>query len=172
MGRPKSKANSFDGTDEFESIVNPIADGSVDGPDSSPNAIAGIPIDNIDPRGTGTDPAPRRRGRPPGAGNRASAPSQTKTDAIETATGALMGIAGIASWLTAIPELELEEDEAKKLAKSLTLLQKYYPSVDLPGVVLAWIGLGSAMGDVYGPKLAEYRVRKAADKRRRVQSIQ
>ena len=48
---------------------------------------------------------------------------------------------------------QLDDAECERLAKALLELQKYYPSVDLPGVVLAWVNLATACTSVYGPRI-------------------
>jgi hypothetical protein len=73
--------------------------------------------------------------------------------------------------LLRIPELELDENEAQRLAKALLQLQKCYPAIDIPAHVTAWIGLAAAAGGVYAPRVAAYRLRTRNERASKVARI-
>lgn len=59
-----------------------------------------------------------------------------------------------------IDELQIDEEEAEKLAKAALRVSELY-EIPLPSEkVLAWIGLANAMGRVYGPRIAAYTIRQ------------
>lgn len=135
-------------------------------PDVVDNSINGIPVESFGGAGSsGTDAgAPKRgRGRPPGSGTR-PAVQTSRVDDLGVYAGALVGVHEVAAFLLSVPEFEIDEDEALTLAKALQRLQKFYPSVDVPAQALAWIGLFSACGKVYGTRVAAYKLRKSHEK--------
>jgi hypothetical protein len=70
-----------------------------------------------------------------------------------------MGVHELAALLLKVEELEIDEAEAKALAKALLNLQQCYPSIDIPAHVMAWVGMAAACGRVYAPRVGAYRLR-------------
>jgi hypothetical protein len=66
------------------------------------------------------------------------------------------------------PELELSREESKDLAAALADVNQYYNHVVDPKI-LAWVGLISVCGKVYGPRVGAVILRKKmeAEKTRR-----
>jgi hypothetical protein len=59
-----------------------------------------------------------------------------------------MGVAA----LTNTPELELEKEEAQRLAEAVQRVNDYYDNV-VPEVVQVWGNLGAACLQIYGPRI-------------------
>lgn len=66
---------------------------------------------------------------------------------------------GILSALTHVPELALDESEAKKLAKSIEGVTDQY-KLTLDPKVAAYFDLGSTVSMIYGPRAFSYYLRK------------
>lgn len=63
------------------------------------------------------------------------------------------------AFLLKTPELDLDPEEAKKLAEGTANVLRHYPSVTMPAQALDWIGLATCIGMVYGPRLVAIRMR-------------
>lgn len=129
-------------------------------------SIGGIPVERIDGgtgdfgNSSGTTPGPgkRGRGRPPGGGTPRTDTARPKI-ALETLQGVLLSVHEIAAALLKVPELEVDEQEALKLAKAIIHLQSFYPAVDVPAKVMAWAGVAIAAGQVYAPRIGAISIR-------------
>lgn len=62
------------------------------------------------------------------------------------------------------PELELEESEADRLARALSTLSSYYPGAVISPKTMAWVGVISACGAVYGTRFTAIRIRMMMEK--------
>lgn len=112
------------------------------------------------PTGGNGSGVPRRRGRPPGSTNRprAYAPDGTPQpvavkkvspdlgDIVETL---LFSVHLMGANLLALPELELEKDEAKQMASAIREVQKHYPEVALSPKKMALMNLATVAGGIY-----------------------
>lgn len=125
--------------------------------------IAGFEV--IDPTdidgGTDTgDPGyqPRRRGRKPGSKNKPrTGTEEAKSNIAENLERILLSVHTMGAAFFSSPELELEAEEAKQLARAIREVSKYYP-VTLDPKRLALIELGSVCAMVYGTRgVAIYR---------------
>lgn len=104
--------------------------------------------------GSGTEfELPKRRGRPPGSGNRkarAPKPEALSVDAVEFS---LASIHLLLATILQKPELDLSKNETKELAKAITNVQSHYPVAVNPKFA-AWAHLVSVAGIIYGPRVA------------------
>ena len=72
--------------------------------------------------------------------------------------------------LTTIRELELEEDEARKLSNASKEVLRYYP-IGMSDKALAWVNLGVVACGIYGTRIMAYSVRRAAERRARIVTL-
>lgn len=129
-----------------------------------------------------TDGKPaKKRGRK--AGTSPAAATNPKTESRKTATNknanlaasldSLSGVlvilhAGIAA-ATKTPEIELDEDESKQLAKAVSNVMDQFDFAPDPKVT-AIVGLVTTAGVIYAPKIVLIRARNAAEKAERKSS--
>jgi hypothetical protein len=118
-------------------------------PDFDPATI------RIDPEGN--EPA-KRRGRPRGSRNGASSKSSTRKEASDL-TSLLLSAHFMLAAITKVPELEISQDEAKRLGEAAARVNEVYGGVMLPEKVTVLINLGLAAGTVYGPRILTYSLR-------------
>lgn len=137
------------------------------GSDGIDSGTGGIETESAEPDQYRANPEPadsgkRKPGRPPGSGKTATErKGLSAIDKADAVTAALYGTHQLAAWLSSIDEVEISEEQAEKLAKALLTLQKFYPSVDVPAVYLAWLNLASVAIKVYAPNVAAYKLRKS-----------
>lgn len=75
----------------------------------------------------------------------------------------LFSIHSVGAALLSIPELELEEAEAKKLAKSISAVNDQY-KLTLDPKKAAWVDLCTAASTIYGPRAISLYLRKMNEK--------
>jgi hypothetical protein len=113
---------------------------------------AADPGDFIDDR-TGGDPyagdAPRKRGRPRGTKNKPREAAQAPQNLAANLEKLLLSVHTMGAAFLSCPELELKEDEAKKIAESVRELSKFYPVV-IDAKKMAWAEFAMVMATVYG----------------------
>lgn len=68
--------------------------------------------------------------------------------------------------LSGIKELELDDDEARKLSEASKEVLKHYP-LGVSEKTLAWVNLTVVAGGIYGIRFMAWNVRKSAEKRAR-----
>lgn len=85
-------------------------------------------------------------------------------------TGVLLTVHSVLAALTRIQELELEEEEARKLANASKEVLKHYP-LGLSDKNLAWVNLAVVACGIYGTRLMAFSMRKAAEKRARIVTL-
>lgn len=167
-------------------IESSITDSGDGGADSEPiNAADGDSGESggdkrgefIDPAGIGgsgsdsADNQPRRkRGRPAGSGGKSSTKKEKAGDLdalIYHAHLALTAISGI-------PELELDEDESKKLGAAAQRVVALYSDFEYPEKVMAWMHLALTAGGVYGPRYlaASIRIKREKSAEKKPQHLQ
>ena len=100
-----------------------------------------------------------RRGRPPGSRNSV----KTGTVDISGVEVLLLGIHNTLAAATSIPEIEMNEAEAHKLASAYADVCRYYPVFALDPKVAAVLNLGSQVSLIYGSKIVAYRMRRAME---------
>jgi hypothetical protein len=106
--------------------------------------------------GSGTG---RKRGRRPGSTNK----KKTSLD-ISGVEKILLSMHAMASAAFHVPELELDEKEAKQLADAANNVASHY-AVDLDPKTLAWINLLWALSMVYGTRGVAFVSRKRSEAR-------
>lgn len=133
-----------------------------------PTDLSGDPGTGTDAgsaNGAGSADAPKRRGRKPGSKN-AGTKAQNKAD-ISGLEKILFSVHLALAAATHTPELALDADEARELAKAAAEVQSHYELVIDPKV-LAWGQLIMVAGSLYTPRIlaASIRIkREAKDKR-------
>jgi hypothetical protein len=85
-------------------------------------------------------------------------------------TGVILAIHSALAALTRIPEIALEEDEAKKLSVASKEVLKFYP-LGMSDKVLAWVNLGVVGCGIYGTRIMAYSVRRGAEQRAKVVTL-
>ena len=173
-----SDANSFSATTGSESgseseritgIENTDRDANIDGEHDEPNTngSGSIGFVEIEPGELGAyitgdgnsngdgDGTRKRRGRKPGSRNKAGSKK-----AAETVEPFLMMAHQWASVFLKTPELELSEDEAKKLSDAYSNFCAHHDVPVLSDKRLSEINMIAALGMVYGPRLIAVRNRK------------
>ncbi len=123
---------------------------------SSLNSPAGTP---------GSPDTPKRgRGRPPGSGAKPAVSGQPKAQ--ETGSLNLNGIEKIlysvhamGAAILQVPELNLDQSEAKKLAASIEAVNAQY-KFDMDPKKAAWLDLATTAGIIYGPRCVSFYIRK------------
>ena len=112
----------------------------------------------------------RGRGRPPKSGGSnpgISAGNPTKRE--KTPSSSIAGVEKILFSIHAMaaafiaPELELAESEAKMLATAISGVNSFYDQVIDPKIV-AWAGLIGVAGQIYGPRVGAFMLRKQFEK--------
>ncbi len=129
------------------------SEGNATGADNGSGSDAGI-----------TD-APKRRGRKPGSKN-AGTKAQSKAD-ISGLEKILFSVHLALAAATHTPELALDADEARELAKAAAEVQSHYEMVIDPKV-LAWGQLIMVAGSLYTPRIlaASIRIKREAKEKR------
>jgi hypothetical protein len=128
---------------------------------SEPDSAIGD-VDNgtqfVDPATSRSDPDgndPARsytgRGRPRGSKNKSAVQGSL--------TSLLFSLHTMGAVLLKTPELEISEQEAKKLNDGITDVARYYTDAELPPKVQAWLNLLMVAGTVYGPRVIAIKIR-------------
>jgi hypothetical protein len=136
--------------------------------DESDNNVSGDAIPVIEPETIVIEPEPgeqrdRKRGK-------RGQPSSSKPSGNKSSTKAadlgdlLLSIHFMLSKCMQIPELELDEEESAKLAKSMKRVGDLYGGMVVPEKILAWGDLAASLGTVYGPRFVAYNLRKKKEK--------
>ena len=68
--------------------------------------------------------------------------------------------------MTSIKEINLEEEEARKLATASKEVLKFYP-LGMSDKALAWINLGVVATGIYGTRIMAYSLRRETERRAR-----
>jgi hypothetical protein len=97
------------------------------------------------------DTGTKRRGRKPGSKNRATREQSQKEQSMDL-TSLLLSTHFMLAKLTKIDELELEEDEAKRLGDAMARVQKEFGFKIIDPKTAALINLGVAAVGVYGTR--------------------
>lgn len=110
----------------------------------------------------------RGPGRPPGSTSRQK-PTQINISGVEKL---LLGIHATLHAAFKAPELELDEAEAKEIAKAYGDVAALYPALQIPAEVTAIANLAGVVSIVYGSRITAYRARMAGERRQRPQKAQ
>lgn len=76
----------------------------------------------------------------------------------------LLSIHGMLAAFTSVEELELAEEESKKLAEAIARVQKLYDYKWISDEAAAWGNLIIAAGGIYGPRYMAIRLRQKREK--------
>lgn len=121
--------------------------------------------------GGGGEPARRGRGRPKGSGTKSAAsPAQAKQESSLNVNGIekiLYSLHAMGASLFAIPEMEITEDEARRISKAIAGVSDQYKVMIDPRRA-AQIDLVRELGTIYGSRAVAYYLRKKAEKARPV----
>ncbi len=110
----------------------------------------------------GASSQPRRRGRKPGSTNR---PRAEKGPAIDI-TGLefiLLNAHEMLAGITKTSELELEKEEAEKLAQSIANVGRHY-NMAMSAKMVDWTALMMVLGSVYGTRFTAIRMRRIMER--------
>jgi hypothetical protein len=138
---------------------DPIAPGNT--PDAD-EPTDGIPT--VEPTSIPREPdesGKRGRGRPRGSTKSASSSTRASSDK-ETAndlTGVLLSTHMMLAAFLQVKELEIDQNEAARLAQAVTRVNKLYGGFMLSEKTMAWINLLMAGGGIYGPRFVAFSAR-------------
>lgn len=104
-----------------------------------------------------TGEQPRKRGRKPGSRN---APKQSQKESSADLTAILLSIHYMGAALLKVPELALEEAEAKRLGAAVARINELYGGMVIPEKQMAWANLVIVAGSVYGPRFIAHNINK------------
>ncbi len=139
-------ANAADPTTAPGGHSDPVAGPFAVGPDTDTGTVS-------------TADAPRaKRGRPSGSRN-------TRSLDLSGLEKSLFALHMTAAQFVA--ELEIDRDEAHKLAEAYVEVGKHYPTMLLPDKYMALITFGGVAGAIYIPRLVAFRMRMASAKPQR-----
>ena len=187
MGRPpkniSSVSNNGAGSDQLSNIESDNADFDSDGLGdgiaraSRGTGRASTAAEILDPAALGggsnsgddtAEPARKKRGRKPGSVNKPRSTTKAETASLaDTIKDALIGIHSSLYALTSVPEANIEEDEAARVAQKSAVLASYYWDTEVPAKYTAWFNFVFAVGSVYGTRFALYKARLAFEKEAR-----
>lgn len=156
------------GSDTIPDSINVGTTGAVD-PDAARNAATPIDIgDDFAAAIAGAGETTRKTRRPRGPNKtKASGDGQAVPVSINGIEKILYSIHAVLAGITHIPELELEEKEAKEIAKAIAGVSEQY-MLTIDPKKAAWIDLARVVGVVYGPRGVSYWLRKKAEASQRV----
>jgi len=133
--------------------------------------IGGIPL--VSP-GSGAGAADsgikRGRGRPRGTGQSGTGSGSTgsKRSQEKAIQSSLSGIETLLYSLHAmasavVPELKIDQDEARQLPDAVAKVNEYYETTIDPKM-MAWVGLFAVCGKIYGPRIIVWNIRRVASR--------
>lgn len=157
-GEPKKSSGAGDGnSSQAGGFIDPdLARATAGGPSpggSEPASSAG----------TGGEPTGRGRGRPRGSKN--ARPSEVKQESSLNVNGIekiLYSLHAMGASLFAIPELEITEDEARRISKAIAGVSEQYKVMIDPRRA-AQIDLVRELGTIYGSRAIAFYLRKKAE---------
>lgn len=115
--------------------------------------------------GSGDGTGKRKRGRPAGSRNnpaQAGAKESVRLESLKI-SDLLYSVHLMGAEICKVPELELDKEEAAKLADAIADVSKYYVTSFDPKKV-AWVHLAVIAGGIYGTRIFAYRNRISAQK--------
>lgn len=109
---------------------------------------------------TGSASGTASTGKPANAGKAAPQKAKANVSGIEKILFSLhLGVAKF----TKIEELALDREESKVLAEAVAEVSSHY-NVEINPKTAAWLGLVTAFGTIYGPRVAAFGVRKKMER--------
>lgn len=115
-----------------------------------------------------TKPTGRGRGRPRGSSASGAKNAGAKKASENDLTGILVSLHMIAATLLNVPELEISEEDGKKLNEAMGRINEFYGGWKMAEETIVWTKLIVAMGGVYGLRASAYwvRLRTEAEQRK------
>jgi hypothetical protein len=147
MAGDATSGNQDDDSGVLVEDVSGIIDSDQDGsgiPTIEPSTIT------IEPDASETEG--KRRGRPKGSKNSAAG-KQSYKEVQSDLTGLLYSIHLMGAALLNVPELRLDEDEAKQLAGAMARVQKEFGVAVISPKAAALINMGVVGATIYGPRI-------------------
>jgi hypothetical protein len=161
-------ANGVDGS-VVESGSEPIGDNrtdstidAIDTGTGNPGIERGeFPVAGSEPTGTDNgNPAPRKRGRPPGSGSKnTGSATQKKASGNLGLQGPLFTIHLMLAALIEAPEFAITEEQAKDMSKAISAVSDGYMD-NLDPKMVAWGNLALVFGATYGSAFMKMNARK------------
>ena len=157
--RPASGTDTGDGiiveTQLGDNAVTQLADGTIVVEPSGIGGNTGCVRDG--------NPVKRGRGRPRGTGaGRKSKATGPQVD-ISGLENILLSAHAMLAGITRVAELDMEQEEAHKLAQAGANVARHY-DMATSGKALDWTNLLFVIGEIYGSRVVAIRLRRMADK--------
>lgn len=96
-------------------------------------------------------PQPKRRGRPPGSRNKSTTEKEAPKNLVEGLSDLLLSVHMMGAVFFKCEEIELTEEESKRLADKIKKVSTFYPMVFDPKK-LAIADLATTLVSIYGPR--------------------
>ena len=125
------------------------------GGDSQPQRIGGFELlspGDIVGDGINGDAPRKRKGRPKGSRNASPSTEKTQNTLIANLESLLLSVHFMGAKILEVPEIELDEQEAKMLSDCLRKVAEFYP-VSLSPKRMAMAELAICAGTIYGPRI-------------------
>jgi hypothetical protein len=136
-----------------------------------PAAISGSDGGGIGSASGSSDRTGKRRGRKPGSRNSPKAASDFSLS--EPIHFTLVALHTTLHALTQIPELAIDDAEAKNIGEACDRVAQFYPSVrEKSAKGVAWAALATILASTYGLRMTAYRMRKANEAAERKKTAQ
>lgn len=162
-GEPQKPFGAGDGNAEQ---VSGFIDPDLARATAGTGSLASEPGEPAGSAATGGEPAGRGRGRPKGSRNKPGpGPAQAKQESSLNVNGIekiLYSLHAMGASLFAIPELEITEDEARRISKAIAGVSDQYKVMIDPRRA-AQIDLVRELGTIYGSRAIAFYLRKKAE---------
>lgn len=149
--RNPRKSEDNGGSDSGISGAASSGPGNDDGNIVDPESAAPARDADGNPGSDGNDQPRRKRGRPPGSGNKAKASANPVISGGIEKT--LLSIHKMGAAFFSAPEWELQENEAKSLAAAIAEVEKHYKIPGMSEEHAAILGLVLVAGSIYAPRI-------------------
>jgi hypothetical protein len=152
--QPNGAREPINATVRIQGAIDPALARTTAGAGRVNGSVASAPSGNTtgDPASGSLAPEPKRKpGRPPGP---AKPKPETDTPRSVNVSGVekiLLSVHAVVAATLSVPELALEEKEAKELSAAIAAVSEQYLIVLAPKTA-AWIELSKVLGVVYGPR--------------------
>lgn len=158
-GNQPEVGNSIGGSDDIIRIdPGAIDTASAESGGSTATHRAGYGPNGRKLRKDGTERAARQ------SGNASAGPTTKAALPVDALAGTIVGVHALLSATLKVPELALDPKEGAQLAAALANLQRFYP-VHVTEKALAWGQVFTALGMIYGTRIAAVGARRSAEKK-------
>jgi hypothetical protein len=115
----------------------------------------------------------RKRGRPTGAKSSYTprGTAAAEKEAANDLTSLLLSTHMMLAAITKVEELELDQNEAKRLGEAVARINKLYGGFVFSEKTMAWINLGMAGCSIYGPRAIAYSARMKKEREKKPVTI-